>query len=226
MKNSFVIILFSMSSLLLSSCWVSETSNQAGSVSPPKLGEVRTILALGDSLTAGYQLPPEESYTAQLEELLKEGKYQYRVQNAGVSGDTTAQLLARLDWTLGDTASPPALAIVEIGANDAFQGVDPELTRANIRSIIERIQSRNIPVLLAGMKAPLNLGSLYRNKFESIYSDLEQELKVPRMEFFLEGVAAEPSLNLSDGIHPNRAGYAIIAANVLAEFKKYSLIQK
>jgi acyl-CoA thioesterase I len=187
---------------------------------------MRTILALWDSLTAGYQLPPEESYAAQLEALLTADGYNYRVQNAGVSGDTTAQLLARLDWALGEASNPPVLVIVEIGANDAFQGVDPAVTRANIRSIVERIQSRKIPILLTGMKAPLNLGSAYRSQFESIYQDVEEEFKIARMEFFLEGVAAVPSLNLPDGIHPTRAGYAIVAANVLAELKKYSLINK
>ena len=189
-------------------------------------GVTLTILALGDSLTAGYQLPPEESYTAQLESLLTTDGYNYRVQNAGVSGNTTAQLLDRLDWTLGDANNPPALAIINIGANDAFQGVDPDVTRANIRSIIERTKARKIPVLLTGMRAPLNLGSAYRAKFEAIYPDLSDEFKVPRMEFLLEGVAAEPSLNIPDGIHPNRAGYAIIATNVFAELKKYSLINK
>ena len=226
MKNSIIFILIAMSALVLGSCSLSPNSEQPTQVVAAPTGEVRTILALGDSLTAGYQLPPEESYVAQLQGLLTADGYNYRVQNAGVSGNTSAQLLDRLDWTFGDANNPPALAIINVGGNDAFQGVDPDVTRANIRSIIERTKARKIPVLLTGMKAPLNLGSAYRAKFEAIYPDLSDELKVPRMEFLLEGVAAEPSLNISDGIHPNRAGYAIVAANVLAELKKYSLINK
>jgi acyl-CoA thioesterase I len=186
MKNSCILVLMAMSALVLSGCTPAPNSDQPKQVVAVPVGEVRTIIALGDSLTAGYQLPPEESYVAQLERLLVADGYAYRVQNAGVSGNTTAQLLDRLEWTLGDATNPPVLAIVEIGANDAFQGVDPAVTRANIRTIIERIQSRKIPVLLTGMLAPLNLGSAYRSQFESIYRDVEEELKVSRMEFFLQ----------------------------------------
>ena len=126
---------------------------------PSNSGEVRTILALGDSLTAGYGLPIEESYPSQLEAVLQKEGYNYRVQNAGISGDTSAQLLARLDWILeGGTYD---LAIVVIGANDAFQGIEPSVLEANLRSIITKLQDKKIPVFLGGMKSPRNLGITY-----------------------------------------------------------------
>ncbi len=193
----------------------------------PTNGKTPIILALGDSLTAGYNLPPEESYTVQLEALLRAEGYSHSVRNAGISGDTTAQLLARLDWTIGtDPVEHPTLAIVEIGANDAFQGIDPSTTEANIRSILKKLVDLRIPTLLTGMKAPPNLGRAYGAKFESIYPRLADEFKVPLMEFFLQDVAAVPALNLGDGIHPTREGYAIVAKNVFDSLLKNSLITK
>ena len=132
-----------------------------------------------------------------------------------------------MEWAIGtDTAGTPSLAIVEIGANDAFQGISPSVTEANIRAIVQKLQDRSIPILLTGMKSPPNLGSQYAAKFEDMYRSIAKDMKLPLMDFFLEDVAAIPSLNLADGIHPTREGYAIVAANVLRELKSNKLIQK
>lgn len=199
----------------------SPTSPTVGGLNPP----TRTILALGDSLTAGYGLAIEESYPAQLEAKLQSEGYNYRVQNAGISGDTSAQLLARLDWILeGDQTYD--LAIVVIGANDAFQGIEPSVLEANLRTIITKLQAKNIPIFLAGMKSPRNLGIAYRAPFEALYEKVAEDMKVPRMDFFLDGVAAVSSLNQSDAIHPTKEGYALIVENLLTELQKYTLLQR
>jgi acyl-CoA thioesterase-1 len=175
------------------------------------------IVALGDSLTAGYGLPPEEAFPAQLEARLKRQGAEARVVNAGVSGDTSAGGLARLDWALADA---PDLVIVELGANDALRGISPALTRANLDAILARLVARGVKVLLTGMRAPPNLGRDYGGEFDVIYPELAAKHGVALYPFFLGGVAAEPALNQHDGIHPNAEGVAIIverlAPHVLA----------
>lgn len=171
-----------------------------------------TILVLGDSLTAGYGLAASAAFPAQLESALVATGYPVRVINAGVSGDTSAGGLARLEWSLADN---PDLVIVALGANDALRGLSPDQTRTNLAGIIERLKQQQISVLLAGMLAPRNMGESYYNSFDNIYPDLAQEYAVPLYPFFLQGVAAQPKLNLADGIHPNAAGVQVMVGGIL-----------
>lgn len=180
-------------------------------------GEEFRILVLGDSLSAGYGLAAAEAFPAQLERALRERGQQVRVINAGVSGDTTAGGLARLDWAL---AERPQLVILQLGANDALRGLDPALARANLDAILTRLKRDGIRVLLTGMRAPRNLGPGYYNKFDPIYSELAKKHQVPLDPFFLEGVALRPELNLADGLHPNPKGIAVIVKRVLPQVCK------
>ncbi|MEE8270112.1 MAG: arylesterase, partial [Alphaproteobacteria bacterium] len=154
------------------------------------------LLALGDSLTAGYGLTESDSFTVRLEAALRDRGYDIEVQNGGVSGDTTAGGLARLDWVLSDR---PQLVLLELGANDGLRGLDPEETRRNLAGILAVLTERRIPTLLAGMYAPPNLGGDYGTTFDRLYPALAAEYGVPLYPFFLEGVAARPALNQADG---------------------------
>jgi acyl-CoA thioesterase-1 len=169
------------------------------------------ILALGDSLTAGYGLPPEDAFTAQLERALQDRGYDVEVLDAGVSGDTTAGGLARLDWALADD---PDMVLVELGANDALRGIDPAEARRNLAAILERLNAEGLPTLLAGMYAPRNYGADYAEAFDAIYPALAEEYDVHLYPFFLEGVATDPDLNQADRIHPNAAGVEVIVDNI------------
>lgn len=173
------------------------------------------ILAFGDSLTAGYRLDPGDSFPAQLERHLAKNGHPIRVVNAGVSGDTTSAGLSRLNWTLeGISSSKPRLAIVALGANDALRGIDPLITRVNLKLILKRFSRDNIPVLLVGMRSPPNMGRAYGREFEAIFPDLAKEYAAALYPFFLEGVVAQPQLNLSDGMHPNRDGVQVIVTRI------------
>lgn len=162
-----------------------------------------TVLALGDSLTAGYGLDQDKSFPMQLEKGLAAAGYDVRVINAGVSGDTTAGGLARVEWALADR---PQIVIVELGANDALRGLDPAQAHANLDQIITRLSQAGCRVILTGMRAPRNLGADYTKRFDSIYPDLASQYDLLFYPFFLEGVATDPALNQGDGIHPNAAG--------------------
>ncbi|HUO55256.1 MAG TPA: arylesterase [Rhodoblastus sp.] len=170
------------------------------------------IVALGDSLTAGYLLPAEAAFPVVLQRALAAKGRDVEIVNAGVSGDTSAGLLARLDWALGDGADG---AIVEIGANDMLRGLDPEKTRENIDAILARLTARNIPFLIAGMRAAPNLGGPYAAEFEPLFAALAQRYQAPLYPFFLEGVAGHPDKQLPDGMHPNAAGVEVIVAAIL-----------
>lgn len=170
------------------------------------------IVVLGDSLSAGYKLPREAAFTSQLEAALKAKGYQVTVPNTGVSGETTSGGLSRLDWILADQ---PGLMIVELGANDGLRGIDPARTRENLDTILGKLKARGVPVVLAGMMAPRNLGSDYGKVFDAIYPDLTKKHGVPLYPFFLEGVAMDPKLNQEDGMHPTAEGVAIIVKNIL-----------
>jgi acyl-CoA thioesterase I len=180
---------------------------------PARADQIR-ILALGDSLTAGYGLPQGDGFTDQLQAALQARGYDAVVLNAGVSGDTTAGGVARLDWALGDD---PDLVIVELGSNDALRGIDPAVSRANLDAILTELDKRGIPALLAGMLAPRNLGADYVDAFDGMYVALAQQHNVPLYPFFLEGVAMKPELNQADGIHPNAQGVAVIVDGILPE---------
>lgn len=162
------------------------------------------ILALGNSLTAGYGVEDIDNFTNQLERALLKNGLSVEITNAGVSGDTSAGGRARLSWTLKD--KKPDLVIVELGGNDALRGINPKTTLGNIEFIIVELKRRNIEIVLTGMKAPPNMGSAYVGSFNSIYPYLAQKYKLHFYPFFLEGVAARKELNQNDGIHPNAAG--------------------
>ncbi len=185
----------------------------AASAAPP----IR-LLAFGDSLIAGYGLPPDAAFPAQLEKALKARGLNVTVINAGVSGDTTAAALSRLDWALADR---PTHAIVELGANDMLRGLPPEQARANLDAILAKLKQAGIPVLLAGMQAAPNLGADYGRRFNSIYPDLAARYGLPLYPFFLDGVAAEPKLNLGDGMHPNREGVSVIVDRILPQILRF-----
>ena len=166
-----------------------------------------SIVALGDSLTAGYGLPPEDAFTTRLEQRLQENGLDVEVVNAGVSGDTSKGGLARIDWSVPDGTG---LVIVELGANDALRGISPAETEKNLDAIVTRLKQRGIAVLLAGMLAPPNMGEEYETAFNAIYPELAEKHGIALYPFFLDGVVADPKLNQADGIHPNAAGTAVI----------------
>ena len=169
------------------------------------------IVILGDSLTAGLGLPTDQSYPARLQQRLNEEGAHYQIVNAGVSGDTSAGGLARLDWALeGDVR----VMIVALGGNDGLRGLPPEELKKNLAAIIERAQSRGIRVILAGMEAPPNYGRDYIVAFHRVYPALASEYHVALVPFLLDGVAGNDALNQRDGIHPSAAGARIVADNV------------
>lgn len=170
------------------------------------------IIAFGDSLTAGYGLPQEDAFPQQLQAALKREGLNVRVENAGVSGDTSTGGSQRLDWALSGGAD---LVLLELGANDALRGIEPAVTRQSLSIIIEKLQEKNIPVFLTGMKAPPNMGADYSQEFDRIYSDLAADYKIALYPFFLDGVAAIPALNQDDAIHPNKEGVAIIVEKMM-----------
>jgi acyl-CoA thioesterase-1 len=175
------------------------------------------IVALGDSLTAGFGLPVDAAFPARLQRALAGKGLAVEVANAGVSGDTAADGLARLDWSVPDDADA---VIVELGANDALRGIDPKLTRAALDTILQRLAARRLPVLLAGMRAPPNMGADYTKAFDAIYPDLAGGYGVLFYPFFLDGVAAERGLNQGDGLHPTAAGVDVIVARLLPQVEE------
>ncbi len=177
-----------------------------------KKGYAGIIVAVGDSLTAGLGVAADDNYPAQLQRRLDTEGLRYRVINSGVSGETSSGTLSRLNWIL---SLKPDIVILETGANDGLRGVDPELTRKNIEKIVAALQEKKIITILAGMRMVSNLGLGYTDPFRRLYPDVAKESGVIFMPFFLEGVAANPALNISDGIHPNRQGYEIIVHNLL-----------
>jgi acyl-CoA thioesterase-1 len=172
----------------------------------------QTILALGDSLVAGYGLAKEDSFPAKLQAALDAEGRDVRVINGGVSGDTSKGGLSRVDWLFADK---PDVLLVELGANDGLRGLPPEDTEKNLAEIIERGLATDTTVLLAGMLAPPNLGREYGDAFNAVFPRLAERYEVLFYPFFLDGVAAEPSLNLGDGMHPNPAGVDVIVQRIL-----------
>ena len=170
------------------------------------------LVALGDSLTAGLGLPADATFTARLEQALRGKGLAVDLANAGVSGDTSTDGLARLDWSVPDDTDA---VIVELGANDALRGIDPQRTRWAIESIVRQLKGRNIAVLIAGMRAPPNMGAEFTAAFDAIYPDVAKQFDCLYYPFFLEGVAAQEALNQHDGMHPNAAGVDVIVARIL-----------
>ncbi|HHK74205.1 MAG TPA: arylesterase [Rhizobiales bacterium] len=184
---------------------------------PVLAGQNIVIAAFGDSLTAGYQLSREDAFPARLEQALRARGYHVRVLNAGVSGDTTGDALARLDWTLGENVDA---VIVEFGANDALRGLAPSGAKKNLDAILTRLAKRRLPVLLVGMAAPRNLGAAYGAEFNRIYPELARRHKVILFPFFLDGVITVRENLLADGLHPNPRGVAQIVQNILPYVEK------
>lgn len=178
----------------------------------PAAADPAKIVAFGDSLTAGYELAPGEAFPEQLQAALVEKGHAVAVANAGVSGDTTSDGLARLDWSVPDGTD---LVVLEFGANDMLRGLAPEIAAKNIDAMIARLKERGIRVLLAGMRAAPNLGADYARTFDAIYPDLAREHDVPLYPFFLDGVAAKSGLLLADGMHPNAEGVKVIVEKIL-----------
>jgi acyl-CoA thioesterase I len=171
------------------------------------------ILFLGDSLTAGFGLDPDEAFPALIQRRLDEAGLRYRVVNAGVSGETSAGALRRLDWLL---KQPVAVLVLETGANDGLRGQDPETTRQNIQAVLDRVRSQSPPpkVVLVGMEALPNYGESYRRRFRALYPELAKKNETALVPFLLEGVAGIPALNLADGVHPNAEGHKLVADTV------------
>ena len=168
----------------------------------------RVIAALGDSLTAGWGVAADEAYPARLEARLTREGYAYRVVNAGVSGDTTAGGLRRVDWVL---RAKPDIVIVALGANDGLRAQSPQAMRENLAAIVTRLQAAGARVLLAGMRLPPNYGAEYTKEFQAVFPDVARNTGAAFMPFLLDGVAADPRLNQPDGIHPTAAGHQVIA---------------
>jgi acyl-CoA thioesterase I len=176
------------------------------------------LVALGDSLSAGYELAAKDAFPAVLERALSASGHNVVVDNAGVSGDTATGGLERLDWSIPDGTHG---VIVELGANDALRGLDPAVTEAALDQIITRLKARQIKVFLAGMLAPRNNGADYAKAFDAIYPRLAQKHAIPLYPFFLDGVAGDAALNLRDMIHPNPAGVGVIVARILPSIKTW-----
>jgi acyl-CoA thioesterase-1 len=176
------------------------------------------LVAFGDSLTAGFNLPEKAAFPAVLENRLKAEGYFVTIVNAGVSGDTASGGLARLDWSLGEGTDGLILAL---GANDMLRGIDPEVTMAALDAILARLSARGIKVLILGMRASPSLGKSYKARFDAIYPALAEKYEVPLYPFFLDGVAGEPNLKLADGLHPNAEGVSRIVAGILPSMRVF-----
>lgn len=206
--------------LVLTGCRFAPQPSPTPTVSSTPQADRPTLVAVGDSLTEGLGVDPEKAYPAQLQERLQKAGLNWLVINSGVSGETSSGALTRLDWIL--KTEPDAVLLVT-GANDGLRGLDPELTRQNLDTLVSRLKERNIKVMLGGMKAPPNLGPDYTEKFESIYPAVATKHQVPLIPFFLEGVAKVPELNNEDGKHPNPEGYAVIVDKIFDSVKNWLL---
>lgn len=183
----------------------------AAVTSAPAAAATPRILAFGDSITAGYGLPPDEAFPVLLQAKLAAAGIPVEITNGGVSGDTTAGGLARVDWALADK---PDYVLLELGANDALRGIDPKVTRDNLDKMLARITASGAKTLLIGMKAPSNWGPEYQQEFDAIYPALAAKYHVPLYPFILDGVALDASLNQPDGLHPNIRGVRVLVNRI------------
>lgn len=190
-------------------------ASRAQPAAPPRIAPGSTILAYGDSLTAGYQLKPGEGFAPQLEAALKARGHDVTVVMGGVSGDTSAQGRARLGWTLAGMKKKPDLVILELGANDMLRGQSPATARANLAAMIDQFRAGGARVILAGMRAQPNLGPAYVREFEAIYPGLAREKNIALYPFFMDGVATVPGMQLADGLHPTPRGVKEIVRRIL-----------
>lgn len=196
-------------------------ASSGSSIAPVKASKnpepLPVIVAFGDSLTAGFGLPEDQSFTTLLQNKLDEKGYRYRVVNAGVSGDTSAGGVSRLDWSLSE--GDVRILILELGGNDGLRGLPVANMKKNLAEIIERAQARGVTVLLAGMEAPPNLGEEYTREFRQAFRDLAKKYKIAFIPFVLDGVGGRAEYNQPDGIHPNAAGEKIMTENVWRELE-------
>lgn len=183
----------------------------------PVMGPERTIIAFGDSLFAGYNLDPRDSYPEKLENALRAKGMDADVINAGVSGDTSAAGLQRLEFTLAAQETPPALFILELGGNDLLRGLSPEETKANLAKMLTILRDQKVPVLIMGMRAPPNYGPEFQAQFDAIYRDLAKEYGAALIPFWLEDIYREPALFQADKIHPTADGIERLVASTLDE---------
>lgn len=181
-----------------------------------QLSQIR-IVGFGDSLMAGYLLPSNAAFPQQLEKALNDKGVEVSIENAGVSGDTTTGGLSRIDWSVPDGTD---LVILELGANDALRGIEPDITEKNLDEMLARLKQRGISVILAGMMAPPNMGKDYVARFNPIYPKLAQKYGVPLYPFFLDGVATKKDLLLEDGMHPNEKGVETMVSNFMPTIEK------
>lgn len=206
MNNAFVQGVI-VACLILAACGQEEPPS-----APPEIQSTGTIVAMGDSLTEGLGVSDEKTYPARLQKALRDKGYDYRVVNAGISGETSSGARSRMGWVL---RMKPDIVILETGSNDGLRGLDPELIRRNIRDIIDAFSAEGIVVVLAGMKTFPNLGPAYSRMFADVYSEVGGDNDVILIPFFLEGVAGVPKMNQPDGIHPTADGYARVVEYIL-----------
>lgn len=173
----------------------------------------KVMLFFGNSLTAGYGVDPDDAFPYLIQKKLDSLSLPYRVINAGLSGETTASGVNRIDWVLRE---PVDIMVLELGGNDGLRGIDPKETRKNLQEIIDIALKKypDMKIIIAGMESPPNMGQQYTNEFRSVFQDLASENQLPLIPFLLAGVGGEPELNLDDGIHPNEQGHVIVAENV------------
>ncbi len=180
------------------------------------LADEYTILAFGDSLTAGYGLMAEQGFTYQLEYELNQLGHKVTVVNGGVSGDTTSGGLSRLEWVLSSVKDgKPDLVILELGANDALRGITPDITRSNMERMLAILKQAELKTLVAGMMAPPNMGHRFNTEFNRIFPEVSEKFNMPLYPFFLKGVAGNGALNQSDAVHPNSEGIKVIVKNII-----------
>ncbi|MGO4175678.1 arylesterase [Bosea sp. TAF32] len=192
-------------------------SSQTASTNPTAARPLK-LVAFGDSLSAGYNLPGSAAFPAVLEQALRRKGVAVEIVNAGVSGDTTQGGLERLDWSVPDGTDG---VILELGANDALRGVDPAQTRQALDMMIARLKERKIPVMIAGMYAPRNLGEDYAKRFDAIYRELAEKYGLVLYPFFLDGIAGDRALNQADGLHPTAEGVTVIVRNILPTVERF-----
>lgn len=204
------LLLYLLFILVLSGCEAQEKPSGATPQPPARVYE-GTIIALGDSLTAGRGVAEGEAYPAVLEAILQQGGYNWQVINAGISGETSSGALTRIEWII---AQKPDIVILETGANDGMRGIPVRVVRENISQAVQLLKAANIEVVLAGMQMLQNLGPEYTKQFKAVYPDVAEKHGVILIPFFLEQVAGTPSLNLPDFIHPNPEGHRIVAQTV------------
>jgi acyl-CoA thioesterase-1 len=213
MKSRFygvaLVLLFGISSFLSSCASNSEKKELAASEQTADFKPKKTILFFGNSLTAGYGIDPEESFAGRIQTRLDSLKKDFQVINGGLSGETTAGGLSRLDWFLEEE---PYLFVLELGGNDGLRGIALSETKKNLLAIVDKVQSKypNTKIILAGMQIPPNMGQEYTNEFKAIYPAVAKEKNIKLIPFLLEGVAGNPDLNLPDGIHPTPEGHRIV----------------